>query len=252
MMSTMATKRRSKPTCGRAFLGRLPSREPVNTERRTRAFVRLRGVLRPGREPLAGFVRSSAAAVRAATLLCMVLGASRGAMAQEPLVTIEGGALPNNSQMYEWKVTNHHTSPIVFIHFPHYYSDSFFAPAEWKPEWKNQMKAGADDAPGWVQASVADPTRGIPPRGSVTFGVRQSRGGSFLPRPGEVTVRFADGTTKVVANVELPTETSMLERNAMGIGLAVIFVIALTFHFRRHRKTASAASEASPESAPPP
>jgi hypothetical protein len=185
-------------------------------------------------------------------LLCASLGAGQVAFAQESLVTIEGGVLPNNPQMYEWKVTNHHTSPIVFIHFPHYYSDSFHAPTQWKPEWKNQMKAGAKNAPGWVKASVADPSQGIQPRASATFGLRQARGGAFLPRPGKVTVRFADGATTVVANVELPTQKSFLERNVMGIGLAVIFLIALTAHFRRQRKMASATSEAPPESASPP
>jgi hypothetical protein len=56
-----------------------------------------------------------------------------------------------------------------------------------------------------------------------------------LPRPGDVTIRFADGAELTVANVEVPSAHSFLEQNIMVFSLAAIFLIALAIHFRRRR-----------------
>jgi hypothetical protein len=103
------------------------------------------------------------------------------------------------------------------------------------------MPGGGKDAPGWVRTSVSDPAEGIPSGGSAKFEMRLARAGA-LPRPGTVAVRFADGTEVTVANVELPTAQSFLERNAMLIGLAAILVIALLVHLRRRRARRPAAA----------
>lgn len=172
------------------------------------------------------------------------------ASAETPLVTIQGGVLRANRQLYEWTVTNHHSSPIVLIHFPQYSGDTFNTPKGWSQEWKNQAKLGGKDAPGWVKAIAEDAEPGIAPGESAKFDMRLSRGGA-LARPGKVTVRFADGTEVVVRGVELPSAPSFLERNAMVIGLAAIFVIVLIVHFRRQRKSRTAtppsASSGQPE-----
>ena len=57
-------------------------------------------------------------------------------------MAIEGGVRPSNRQYYDWKVTNHHTSPIIYIEFPHYHADTFGAPAGWTQEWKNRAMIG--------------------------------------------------------------------------------------------------------------
>ncbi|MFQ5804855.1 MAG: hypothetical protein ACE5I3_00230 [Phycisphaerae bacterium] len=172
----------------------------------------------------------------ALTVLARVVVA---ASADEPAVTITGGA-DGTGQFYEWKVTNNHTSPVVYIEFPHFRGDTFSAPAGWAQEWKNRaMVGGGKPAPGWVRTSVKDPAQGISPGDSARFVLRVSRAGADR-RPGKVTVRFADRTEVTVADVELPTAKSFLERNVMGIGLAAIFALALLVHFRRRRKPSPA------------
>ena len=176
----------------------------------------------------------------------LACGALTATVAAEPPVTIAGGAQPDNPQFYEWVVTNASTSPIVFIEFPQYRGDTFTAPPGWSQEWKNQAKiGGGKNAPGWVRTSVGDPAEGIAGGESAQFGLRVSRA-EALARLGQVTVRFADGTEVVVADVELPSAQSLLERNAMVIGLVLIFAIALLIHFRRRATPA-----ATPASAPP-
>jgi hypothetical protein len=166
----------------------------------------------------------------------ILVGSTQAVAADQMPVTIEGGVLPTNTQFYGWTVTNHHTSPIVYIEFPHYHGDTFNAPPGWSSEWKNQRRVGGGkDAPGWVRTSVADPVDGILPGRSAAFEMRVSREGA-LTRSGRVTVRFADGTETIVADVELPCAPGFTEQNIMLFTLAGIFVIALAIHLRRRRK----------------
>lgn len=173
------------------------------------------------------------------------LGAAATAGADPPKLTIEGGVRPGNPQFYDWKVTNHHSSPIVYLEFPHYHGDTFHAPEGWAQQWENRSMLGGKDAPGWVRASVDDPGNGISPGGSIEFEMRLARGGA-LPRPGKVTVRFADGAELIVADVEVPSAHSFLEQNVMLFSLAIIFGIALVIHFRRRRKLMAAGTPAPP------
>lgn len=178
--------------------------------------------------------------------LIVVAGAPTGADDDEPLVTIKGGVRPDNRHFFDWTVRNRYTSPIVFIEFPQYRGDLFTPPAGWSQDWKNQSRiGGGKDAPGWVRTGVEESGQGIRPGGSAEFQLRVARAGA-LPRPGKVTVRFADGTEVIVANVELPSAKSFVERNVTVFGLAAIFVIALLIHFRRRAKRPSA-----PASLPP-
>ncbi len=191
------------------------------------------------RETRAGLARSQVLG----TLIALFVGLPTVA-GDEPKVTIKGGVDPHNPQFFSWTVTNRHTSPTVYIHFPQYHGDTFIAPAGWKQEWKNQAKiGGGEDAPGWVRTSVSDPAQGIASGGSARFEMRLARAGA-LPRPGNVIVRFADESEVTVANVEVPSAQSFLERNAMLIGLAAIFVIALLVHLRRRRTRQPAAATA--------
>ena len=192
----------------------------------------------PPRRPL-GWPEGSAYVRRVLQLGTLVLlGPTLTAGADQPKVTIDGGVRAGNTQFYDWKVTNHHTSPIVYVEFPHYHADTFETSEGWAQEWKNRMMLGGKDAPGWVRARVDDPGRGIPPGGRADFEMRIARAGA-LPRPGNVTIRFADGTELVVANVEIPSDHSFLEQNIMVFGLAVIFLIALAIHLRRRRKSST-------------
>jgi hypothetical protein len=182
-------------------------------------------------------------------VLAFAAGAPLAARSEEPRANISGGVDADNRQLYEWTVTNLNTSPIVFIEFPQYHGDTFTAPSGWSQEWKNKASiGGGENAPGWVRTSVADPTRGIPPGGSAQFGLRVSRAGA-LTRTGKVTVRFADGSEVIVADVELPSAPTFFEQNAMLIGLAAIFVVALLVHLRRRRRQAAPEATQVPDSA---
>jgi|GEM_PF-1062319 len=157
-----------------------------------------------------------------------------GARAEDPQVTITGGVRSGNPQFYDWKITNTHSAPIVFIHFPHYHGDNFEAPEDWNQEWENRAILGSKNAPGWCRASVEQPSAGIQPGGTVEFSMRVNRAGA-IPRPGRVIVRFADQSEVVLDNVEVPSAKSFLERNIMMFAMAAIFIIALLVHAARSK-----------------
>ncbi len=153
---------------------------------------------------------------------------------EEPKVEIAGGA-DGSGQNYRWTVTNHYGSPIVYIQFPHYHADTFHAPEGWSKESTYLVNVGVPDKPGTCTASVDSARKGIPPGRSAEFSVRLATGGAHR-RPGQVTVRFADGTQTIVAGVELPTASTTPERLYGLIGFALVFVIIVIVQTRRRRK----------------
>jgi len=179
-------------------------------------------------------------------VLGLVGGLLPVAGAAAPPVTITGGVDRSNSQFYRWNITNNHTSPIVFIDFPHYHADTFTSPPGWNQEWENRSMAGSKDAPGWVQTSVEATAQGVQPGATAEFEMRLARAGAD-PRPGRVAVRFADGTETTIGGVILPTAKPFLERNVMAIGLGTIFVIAVLIHLRHRRQPSPAAPSPSVE-----
>ena len=171
-----------------------------------------------------------------------LLGPAPTVAADDAKATIAGGVRSGNTQFYDWNVTNLHTSPIVYIEFPQYHGDTFTAPSGWSKDWKNQMKLGGGrDAPGWVRTSVENPAAGIQTGRSAAFAMRIARAGA-LARSGRVTVRFADGVETVVSDVELPCAPGFTEQRVTLFALVVIFVIALTIHFRRRHKASTSST----------
>lgn len=169
----------------------------------------------------------------------LVVGGARG---QAPLVEISGGA-DESRQNYQWKVTNRHGSPIVFIQFPHFHADTFSVPNRWKQECTNLIGAGKPThLSGVCTAKVVSPADGIAPGRAAEFGMRLALLGGDRPSPGRVTVRFADGTETIVEGVELPMATSILEKMVAPIGLALIFGIIVLFEVRRRRRARTAAT----------
>lgn len=172
-------------------------------------------------------------------LLSVALVAPRTA-AQQPKVTITGGA-DASGQNYHWTVTNHYGSPVVYVQFPHYHADTFLTPDRWEKECINLIRVGARNEPGTCTAWVNPPEKGIAPGRSAEFGMRLARGGGHHRRPGQVTVRFADGTQTIVGGVELPTASTTSEQLYALIGFALVFVIVVYVQVRRRRKGAPAA-----------
>jgi hypothetical protein len=166
-------------------------------------------------------------------------------VADEPKVTIAGGVRPGNQQYYDWKVTNHHTTPVVYLEFLQYHGDLFTAPSGWSQEWKNRaMIGGGKNAPGWVRTRAENSGAGIQAGRSAAFEMRIARAGA-LTRAGRVTVRFADESEIIIANVELPCAPGFTEQHVMLFALAAIFVIALAIHRRRRRAAADTAATTS-------
>ena len=170
-----------------------------------------------------------------AVLLCNV--ASWG---QTPdvadLVRITGGA-DGPGQNYTWQVVNLSDSRIVSIAFPHYHADVFRIPDGWEQETTGLATAGSKDSHlgGIARAFVNDPERGLAQGFDAQFELRIARVGAQR-RPGEVTVKFANGTEVIVPDVELPTMKTFGEQYIMGFGLALIF--GIMFLMTRKKKPA--------------
>ena len=101
--------------------------------------------------------RSALPRIASPLLLSVALVAPRTA-AQQPKVTISGGA-DTSGQNYRWTVTNHYGSPVVYIQFPHYHADTFFAPDGWEKECTNLIRVGARNAPGTCTARADSPEK---------------------------------------------------------------------------------------------
>lgn len=172
-----------------------------------------------------------------AVLVAWLLG-SAVAAAETPLATVAGGA-DGSGHNYLWVITNHHTSPIVRVEIPHYRADTFFPPAGWKQECTHLMIAGQPRGSGVCRAWVESAADGIAPSRSAEFGLRVAREGAQR-RPGNVRVRFADGTEYVVAGVEVPARESVQERFVALIGTALIVAALVWVQMRSRRRTAAA------------
>lgn len=163
------------------------------------------------------------------------------------LATITGGR-DQSGQNYQWTIRNLHTSPLVYMEFPHYFADLFVPPDGWDlGECTNLMRAGAREAPGVCRAS-ATAEKGIQPRLSAKVQMRLGRGGRDYHGKGTVTLRFADGKEARIANVELPVAPSAMDRFIMPIGFAVVMALIILGRAisRRRKSVGGAAGSAAP------
>jgi hypothetical protein len=155
-----------------------------------------------------------------------------------PTVSIIGGA-DASGHTYTWQVRNGGASPIVEVRFPHYRGGLFFSPLGWSSDCTALVHVGAKDEPGVCTARAVAPADGIAPGQSVAFSMQIASSGAKRG-PGEVTVRFADGSETRVAGVELPQQEGLGDKYvslvALG-GVFTIFVIAQAVRKRRLRVT---------------
>ena len=159
-------------------------------------------------------------------------------------VRIDGGA-DGSGQNYSWRVTNLHSSRIVRIAFPHYHGDLFTTPENWEQDVTGLAQSGASNIHdgGVATAFIDNPRHGLGQGFSAEFQLRIARIGADR-RPGEVTVTFADGTTEVIAGVELPTKKSFGEHYITAITLAVIFLVMfLTVRKKKSKPTPPSGAE---------
>lgn len=148
--------------------------------------------------------------------------------------TIEGGVQLNDGS-YAWTVTNLHTAPIVEITFPHYLADQFHVPKGWKQETTYLVNVGVEEKPGVCKATAPSAEVGIAPKAKGSFGMRMSR--KRAPRgSGVVNVKFADGATAAIANVELPVAPSNLEAPMMIGGFGTVLLIFILARRKRRKR----------------
>lgn len=143
------------------------------------------------------------------------------ATAGDKLVTIDGGA-DQSRHNYEWFVTNHHSSPIVYVEFPHYRADAFTVPPLWKAETTYLVNVGVPDKPGVCIARPEPPNTGISKGGSLRFEMRITAKGAAVGR-GRVKIRFADGKETVIEGVILPEPPPSDFKLLPLVGAALIF-----------------------------
>lgn len=184
-----------------------------------------------------------------APLVCTFF--NQAVRAQDQLVEIDGGA-DQSRQSYEWLVTNHHSSPIVYIEFPHYHADTFTVPHRWKQESTFLVGVGVPDRPGVCIAHPEPPNTGIAAGGAQRFGMRIAAAGAPVGQ-GTVKVRFADGKEISVPGVSLPESPATDFKHLPLLGAALLFggwVVVRTL--RERRREAQQQSMASEKASNPP
>ncbi len=173
-----------------------------------------------------------------AIVMAVLLGTSVPTTAAPPSVTITGGADPAG-YIYTWTVTSKHTSPIVFVEFPHYHGALFFAPEDWSVECTFLVNVAVEDRPGVCTArnmlfaeapagrnrnDVAPSGRSALAKGALEFRMQVVLDGTRRG-PGHVLVRFADDSEVYVAGVELPQREAAGDKYISLIGLGLIFAV---------------------------
>ncbi|MCP4250590.1 MAG: hypothetical protein GY778_26405 [bacterium] len=208
-----------------------------NTTRAGMQFRRLRG-----RQP-----------VRICGLIAMLGMYPAGVTASDDLlVQMTGGAAPNGEE-YAWTVTNLNRSPIVGLTIPCYRAGMFRAPARWTAR-KEAAQDAAVAEPGtqvYVFAATS-PAAHIAWKQSGEFAIRLKPGASVQRTPGNVHIRFADGTDTVLLGIELPQPESAAEKQVWIIGLATMFAVFIGVQIIRHRRRNRAAEPAPAEPPPTP
>ena|GEM_PF-7122770 len=149
-------------------------------------------------------------------------------------VTIEGG-LDQVEYQYIWTVTNKGSSPVTSLEIPHYHGINLTAPEGWEFEMTNKMAFGMVDKPGIISAWATSPGAAIRPHRSATFKLPFTPN-RVAPGTGVVTVGFADGTTQLVPDVEIPWQVPWLRRYTLLISFGAIFAVFLVIQAVRGRR----------------
>ncbi len=183
------------------------------------------------------------AAMKAGSRLAVVIAAfvsvwaAATAFGQIPHVTITGGLKEDGS--YQWEVVNQHSSPVVYVEFPHFQADMFYVPPGWKSKSTYLVNVGVEKRPGVCTAWVDSPREGISIGSRAQFGMRVRQHEARLVL-GEVLVRFADGNTLTISGVELPGRPGLLDRFGLLICFAVFFAILGLIMARKKRRDSCA------------
>jgi hypothetical protein len=160
----------------------------------------------------------------------------------DPTATITGGA-DASGHTYTWQVNNGGVSSIVEVRFPHYRAGLFFSPQGWSGDCTALVHVGTKDEPGICTARATAPADGIAPGRSAPFSMQIAAAGAKRG-PGEVVLRFADGSETRVAGVELPQQEGLGDKYVSLIALGGVFIVfAAVQAIRKRRRRVSRADE---------
>ncbi len=161
----------------------------------------------------------------------VLLLAATAAAAGPVTVTIAGGA-DASGHNYEWTITHDHSSPIVYVEFPHFRAYFFTPPPGWKANITHRYPE--DRQAGECTAEVEDPAEGLKRGQTGRFAMRIGPKGA--PRgEGDVIIRFADNT-EVVVLAEVPIKESPGSQHVPLIALGTIFAVFLLVKALKRRK----------------
>ena len=170
--------------------------------------------------------------------LCMaiVAGDAQTAYAQRDPVTIQGGRQQENRQVWRWTVTNRSQSPIVYMRFPHFRGDIFSYPKDrWNEEITNRNEVGMVPRNGTFILRAKDPSTGLQPGQPLEIGIQVAAKGAFSVLR-DVEIRFADGTTVTVPDVDCPQEQPIWERNILLLGFGAMFLVLVIYRSLKGRR----------------
>lgn len=138
-------------------------------------------------------------------------------------VNIRGGA-DETGHHYEWTIESNHSSPIVYVEFPHYRADLFTPPKGW---------ALVEMTPDVVSAQADSVEFAIRPGHPAMFKMRIRAAGAARS-VGGVRLRYEDGSESIVGGVTIPQPPS--DKNIGLIGLGALFVIWVTLRRLRRKR----------------
>ena len=167
-------------------------------------------------------------------LVCLGVPAPALAESDLPRVTISGGA-SDVDHSYNWTISHEHTSPVVYVEFPHYRASLFFAPEGWTTKSTFLVNVGVEDRPGVCTAEAGSPASGIAAGAVANFKMQVVRRGTS-PGTGAVLVRFADGAEVKVSGAELPVRESLSDKFMALYALGAGFLLWVVIREVRNRK----------------
>ena len=167
-------------------------------------------------------------------VVCLVGPAVALAQSDLPKLTISGGA-SDVDHSYNWTISHEHTSPVVYVEFPHYRASLFFAPERWTTKSTFLVNVGVEDRPGVCTAEAGSPASGIAAGAVADFKMQVVWRGTS-PGTGAVLVRFADGAEVKVSDVELPVRESLSDKFMALYALGAGFLIWVLVRAIRNRK----------------
>jgi hypothetical protein len=192
-------------------------------------------------------MRTSGIAAAGLMTLLVGLGLVGEARAQDASaeVTIEGRIPEDNSQEFEWLVTNRSSTPITRFKTQHFLGTVVVPPEGWvESAMTGNISRQQKRENGILEFTAGPGNPGIPPGREQAFRTRIHHTWSRYVVPRTVEVDFAGGRTVQVSGVLCPAKSPFLRENYPVVGLGAMFAIFLVVQAIRRRRRGRAETSA--------